>query len=133
MIEPTSKDTGRAVEYDAGNGTRAKGTIVSFGADLVTVRPEGDGPNLAMRRESLWWPSERRAGLKSELARQLLTQAGVKVTELDGCWDVEGFLYRPEVGAWRRPDGSPGYGEPSRLIVEIRAREKRSQDPDAAA
>jgi len=65
-------------------------------------------------------------------ARTLLDYAKLPIEIIDEhCWRVEGYLFWPATGLWRRPDGSAGGGGAGKLIADLRRNSGRW--PPAAA
>lgn len=132
MIEPTPKDVGRKVQWRGADGQVAgTGAVENFSAAYVFVRAKGQLD--PMPRHQLEWVgggddpevAARLAAARDATrlaARNIFQAAGLAVEELDEhTWRVEGFLFRPVLGTWSRPDGTPGYGGVRPLLAAIRA------------
>lgn len=121
MIEPTPKDRGRKVQWRGADGQVAgTGTIENFSVDYVFVRTQGQLD--PMPRHQLDWAPEHNAAAHAaaieqqataarKAARQILEAAGLAIEEIDAhTWNVGGYLLKPALGSWTRPDGTIGYG-----------------------
>lgn len=117
MINPTNRDLRKLVECRLDNGVTVMGTIEAYDVDNVVVATR-EGP-ITLPRRRVFWPGDGSAAAAA--ARRLFEGAGLVIQAVDEhCWRVstsqETFLFWPETGLWRWPDGRLGGGGPRPLI-----------------
>lgn len=133
MIEPKSTDVGRDVVILP---SRRKGRINGFTAIYVFVLDAELG-EVPVKREELDWATApaidpREPTALARAALSCLEAAGLAIEVVDAKeWRVEGFVFFPEAGLWRRPDKTVGGGGAVPLIEAIR-RAKAAPATDAA-
>lgn len=135
MINPSPQDIGRDVHF-CRVGEAATGRLTGFGPHYCYV--EVLGFSTPVRREDLDWAGPRPAPGESDrekAARSRFEAEGFTIEVAAAHqWLIDGFSFWPEIGMWRRPDGSGGPSGIASLIEALRqARAKPQKPPSDAA